>query len=327
MNAGRLASLVLALGALTGPSATGQPASRTVALTFDDLPYVAVSTAYLPAAQRATRDLLGVLAKHRAPALGFVNEIQLEGPDRDARIALLQQWVDRGMLLGNHTYSHPDFNTISIEQFQEEILKGEVVTRRLLASRPSSRLFFRHPMTHTGDTKEKKEAIEKFLTARGYTIAPHTIENSDFVFNRVYARALAKNDHALAGKVRAEYLDFTIDVTAFAESASPKIFGREIAQTLLLHANDLNADCLDELLTRYEARGYRFVTLEQAMADPAYSTPDTMVSAYGPTWLWRWRTSLGMKVSFAGDPEVPAWVTELFNRSFPGGPNPHGRHF
>jgi peptidoglycan/xylan/chitin deacetylase (PgdA/CDA1 family) len=317
-----VASLVLALGcAVAGLSATGQPApSRTVALTFDDLPFVAVSAAYLPTAQRATKDLLGVLAKRRAPAIGFVNEIQLDGPDRDARIALLRQWVDHGMLLGNHTYSHPDFNTISIEQFQDEIVKGEAVTRRLLPSRPSSRLFFRHPMTHTGDTKEKKEAIERFLAARGYTIAPHTIENSDFVFNRVYARALATNDGALAGKVRAEYLDFTIDVTAFAESASPKIFGREIAQTLLLHANDLNADCLDELLARYEARGYRFVTLEQAMADPAYRTPDTMVSAYGPTWLWRWRTSLGLTVSFAGDPEVPAWVTELFNRSFPRRP-------
>jgi peptidoglycan/xylan/chitin deacetylase (PgdA/CDA1 family) len=322
MTTRRLAAPVLLLGcALMGLSANQQPASsRVVALTFDDLPFVAVDAAYLPAARRATTKLLDVLATHRAPAIGFVNEVQLDGPDREARIALLEQWIHRGMLLGNHTYSHPDFNKISIEQFQEEILKGEAVTRRLLESRPSSRLFFRHPMTHTGDTKEKKEAIEKFLAARGYTIAPHTIENSDFVFNRVYARALAKNDRALAGKVRAAYLDFTMDVTAFAESASPKIFGREIAQTLLLHANDLNADCLDDLLTRYEGRGYRFVTLEQAMADPAYSTPDTMVTAYGPTWLWRWRTSLGLKVSFTGDPEVPAWVTELFNRSFSARP-------
>jgi hypothetical protein len=169
-------------------------------------------------------------------------------------------------------------------------------------------------MTHTGDTKEKKEAIEKFLTARGYTIAPHTIENSDFIFNRVYARALAKSDAALATKVREAYLEFTFAATAFAESISPTIFGREIPQTLLLHANDLNVDCLDDLLTRYERRGYRFVTLEQAMADPAYRTPDTLVTAYGPTWLWRWMRSLGMNASFTGDPEVPAWVMELYNR-------------
>ena len=101
--------------------------------------------------------------------------------------------------------------------------------------------------------------------------------------------------------------------TAFAESIAPKIFKREIPQTLLLHANDITADSLDELLTRFEGRGYRFITLEQAMADPAYQTADTMVTSYGPTWLWRWMRTLGIKESFAGDPEPPAWVVEMFN--------------
>jgi peptidoglycan/xylan/chitin deacetylase (PgdA/CDA1 family) len=291
------------------------PLGRAVALTFDDLPYVAIGSSYLPGAQRATSSLLKILARHRAPAIGFVNEIQLRGSvDREARIALLRQWIDRGMLLGNHTYSHPDFNTLSVEQFQEEIVKGEEVTRRLLAARPGAPLFFRHPMTHTGDTKDKKEAIETFLAARGYRIAPHTIENSDFVFNRVYAHAVAKRDTALAMKVRDAYLDFTIAATAFAETISPKIFGREISQTLLLHANNLNADTLDELLKRYESRGYRFITLEEAMTDPAYKTPDTLVSNFGPTWLWRWNKSLGVNVSFASDPEPPVWVTEMFKK-------------
>ncbi len=285
-----------------------------MALTFDDLPYVAVSSSYLPAAQRVTSRLLDILKKHRAPAIGFVNEAQLRGGERVDRIALLKQWIDQGMLLGNHTFSHPDFNTVSIERFQDEILQGEVETRRLLAARPGSRLFFRHPMTHTGDTKEKKEAIEQFLKERGYTIAPHTIENSDFIFNRVYARARAKSDNGLSKKLRETYLDHTMAATAFAEAISPQIFSREIPQTLLLHANDITADALDELLTRYESRGYRFITLEQAMEDPAYKTPDTLVSSSGPTWFWRWARTLGIKVSGEGDPEVPPWVTDLFNR-------------
>ena len=296
------------------------PTSRQIALTFDDLPYVQVASSYLPAAQRVTSDILKTLARHGAPAIGFVNEVQLQGPERDARTALLRQWIDHGHSLGNHTYSHPDFNTVSIERFQEEIVHGETVTRELMKARLRSsggnaaRLFFRHPMTHTGDTREKKEAIETFLGERGYTIAPHTIENSDFIFNRVYARARVTNDNALATTVRDTYLEHTMGASTFAEAISPKIFNREIPQTLLLHANDITADSLDELLTRYESRGYRFITLEQAMADPAYKTPDTLVSSHGPTWFWRWARSLGIKVSGAGDPEVPAWVMELFNR-------------
>jgi len=45
------------------------------------------------------------------------------------------------------------------------------------------------------------------------------------------------------------------------------MFGREITQILLIHANDINTDCPDELLKRLAARGYRFVTLDQAMED------------------------------------------------------------
>jgi peptidoglycan/xylan/chitin deacetylase (PgdA/CDA1 family) len=314
------ATLMALAIALAGPALVDTRAGaqtspgRAVALTFDDLPYVAVAVAYLPAAQRATATILDVLAKHRAPAVGFVNEQQLSAPDREARIALLQQWIDRGMTLGNHTFSHPDFNTVSIERFQDEIVRGEAVIRPLMKVHPSRTLFFRHPMTHTGDTKEKKEAIEAFLRGKGYTIAPHTIENSDFVFNRVYVRARQAKDDALAAKVRAAYLEHTIATTAFAEAIAPKIFNREIPQTLLLHANDLTAEALDELLTQYEGRGYRFVTLEQVMADAAYQTPDKVVSSYGPSWLWRWAKSMGATASFAGDPEPPAWVVEMFNR-------------
>jgi hypothetical protein len=116
-------------------------------------------------------------------------------------------------------------------------------------------------------------------------------------------------------KLRDAYLDFTLAATEFAEKVSPQIFGREIPQTLLIHANDLNADCLEELLQRLKKRGYRFITLDEAMADAAYQTKDTNVSRNGPTWLWRWMRSKGMNVSFKDDPEVPSWVMEMFRQN------------
>jgi peptidoglycan/xylan/chitin deacetylase (PgdA/CDA1 family) len=289
--------------------------SRLMAVTFDDLPYVAVKQQDLPSAQRATKEILRVLQTHRVPVVAFVNEDKLlVAGGVDARIALLQQWVDAGMILGNHTYSHPDFNTLTIQQFQDEIIKGEVITRRLMQSRQPYQLYFRHPQTHTGDTQAKKEAIENFLAARGYKVTPHTIDNVDFIFNVCYVHALHNKDAAMAKRLRETYLNFTIAVTEFAERISQHIFGREITQTLLLHANDINADCLDEMLRRFAARGYRLVTLDEAMSDPIYQTKDTYVGKYGPTWLWRWMKSKGMEVSFKDDPEPPEWVMELFKR-------------
>src|ERR1044072_5525405 len=90
-------------------TAHAQTPTRTMAVTFDDLPYVRMSDApYLPSARKATAKILSTLKKHKVPAVAFVNEAQLDyGNDRDARIDLLRDWVKNGMILGNHTYSHP----------------------------------------------------------------------------------------------------------------------------------------------------------------------------------------------------------------------------
>jgi peptidoglycan/xylan/chitin deacetylase (PgdA/CDA1 family) len=312
MKLGILIAILLVSYSISAQSVRPQ---RTMAVTIDDLPYVTIDAPYLPNAQRATKEILRVLAKHKAPVVGFVNESQLEpAAERAARIALLKQWVATGALLGNHTYSHTDLNQLTVEQFEKEIIKGDVVTLELMKTRRPYQLYFRYPGTHTGDTPEKKAAIEQFLAARGYKVTPHTLENSDFVFNLPYAQAIHRKDLAQAKRLRDAYLDFSMAATQFAENISPQMFGREIPQILLIHANDLNAEALDELLTRFEARGYRFVSLDQAMADPAYQSRDTWVGKMGPTWFVRWSVSKNLNLSFRADPDPPQWVMDLYNQ-------------
>jgi hypothetical protein len=135
------------------------------------------------------------------------------------------------------------------------------------------------------------------------------------MFNVPYVRALRDKDDATAKRLRQTYLDFTMAATEFAERISPEVFGREIPQVLLVHANAINRDCLEEMLTRFTARGYSFITLDKAMSDSAYETKDTYVGKTGPTWLWRWMKSKGMNVSFDGDPEQPSWVTDMYNQT------------
>jgi peptidoglycan/xylan/chitin deacetylase (PgdA/CDA1 family) len=269
--------------------------------------------------RRITAKIIGTLHSHRAPAVGFVNEGKLDrAGETGARIGLLQQWVDAGLVLGNHTYSHRDFNTATVEQFEDEIVKGEPVTRRLMASREPYPRFFRHPQTHTGDTAAKKEAIERFLASKGYTVAPHAIDTSDFIFNVGYTRALRAGDRRTATRLRDAYLEFAVAATAFAERITSQIFSRDIPQTMLLHANDIGADTLEDLLSRLEARGYEFITLETAMADAAYQTRDTVVTTFGPSWLWRWTKSKSLTISFAEDPDPPEWVMSLYRRGLEG---------
>jgi peptidoglycan/xylan/chitin deacetylase (PgdA/CDA1 family) len=244
------------------------------------------------------------------PAVGFVNEQKLDAPvaqERDARTALLRRWVDAGHVLGNHTFSHRDANALTAEAYLAEVDKGEVVTKRLMLARRPYTLYFRHPMTHTGDTAGKKAAITQGLASRGYTIAPHTIENSDYLFDLLYA----DGDAAARAKLAEAYLAHTMAATAFAESKARELFGRDdVPQTLLIHTMAINVDHLDALLGQLRARGYRFITLDEAMKDEAYLTPDVFVGRQGPTWLFRWSRTIAPASDFRGDPDVPAWVME-----------------
>lgn len=295
-----------------------EPAARTLAITIDDLPYIpgqgqATAAGSLADARRATEAILGALARHKAPAVGFVNEVRLQMPDeRDARVALLKRWVDAGMVLGNHTFSHPRLQDTPPERYQDEIVRGDVVTRQLMEGKGAP-LFFRYPYNSTGPTKEIKEGIQAFLRARGYRLAPFTVEHADYIFDRIRSAAREKGDRELEARNRSAYLAHLDTMLDFAERLSRETFGREIPQVFLIHASDLNADCLDEMLAKMEKRGYRFVSLEEALKDPAYSTPDEYVGPAGISWLHRWSVSLGLPMKLRDEPDPPKWVLDLYN--------------
>lgn len=283
---------------------------RAVALTFDDLPEALDGLVRMT---RNTPELLRTLKLHRAPAIGFVNEAKLHAPGEiDARTAVLKQWVDAGMILGNHTFSHLRLFTTPLATYEENVINGEVITRRLMSRHRPYELYFRHPYTSTGPNKEVKDAFEKFLRERGYKVAPFTIENSDYIFNRLYADARRGNDTELMERLRKTYLDYNDAQFEFFERLSNEMFGREISQILLIHANDINADCLDQMLKRLEARGYRFVALDQALEDKAYTTRDDYIGPNGPSWLHRWTVSVGLKMKLTEEPDPPKWVLDMF---------------
>ena len=106
-------------------------AQRQIAITFDDLVFVPNDD--IRQIETLTKKLLTTLKKNKVPAIGFVNEGKLNKPNEiEARTAILQMWIDTGFELGNHTYSHIDMYKATPEEFQKDLLSGEVVTKKLL---------------------------------------------------------------------------------------------------------------------------------------------------------------------------------------------------
>src|SRR5687768_1372829 len=144
---------------------------REVALTFDDLPGVAMLRSDRCNARvysAMNKSLVAGLTKHRIPATGLVTESQLCGSKEKDLAAILELWLDAGFDLGNHSYSHRDLNNTPLKAYEADVIRGELVTRRVLRARGKKLRYFRHPFLHAGNTVEKKVAFEKFLAGRGY---------------------------------------------------------------------------------------------------------------------------------------------------------------
>jgi len=302
------ATSFLAIAAAASPS-------RSVAITFDDLP---AAGARNPDEDRALttadiRDIntsiLATLRAHHVPAIGFVNERGVSAyPDGTARREILEQWIAAGMELGNHTYSHADFNTLSIEQFRAEVERGEASIAPLLSKAGKKLSYFRFPMNHTGDTAAKRDVAARYLAGRGYEIATCTIDTEDFAFERAYRVMLSKGDAKAADRLRKDYLRYTAEEIDYYAGLHRQLFGRETAHVLILHVNRINGEVLEDILRLFEERGYRFVTLAEAQADAAFRTPNTLVTKFGPMWGYRWARALGAKIDGSKESEPPEWV-------------------
>jgi peptidoglycan/xylan/chitin deacetylase (PgdA/CDA1 family) len=273
--------------------------AREVAITIDDLPRGGDAQISAQADRKMTVKLLQPFQRDHIPLIGFVNECH-----RTAEVqSILRLWAKAGADLGNHTCSHLDLNDTSATAFEENIVKGEVITSSTLGHRP---VYFRYPFLHAGKDAGTKGSIQDFLQTRGYRNAPVTLDNSDYMFAALYAKDLAAGDTTKAKLLIPVYLAYMESIFDFFEKRSIEVTGHEIKQILLIHASQLNADTMPDLLAMMRRRNYTFISLERALQDPAYQLPETYVGPGGFSWIYRWSITKGMKPK--GEPDEPEWV-------------------
>ncbi len=290
-------------------SSFGQTKQRTIAVTIDDLPVVSIRKD-LKNRQEITKKLLAHITKSRVPAIGFVNENKLyNGADRDeAQIDLLRSWLDAGLELGNHTFSHKSADAIEVNTYQDDILRGEIITKELLKAKNREIRFFRHPFLQTGSKMEVKTAIYRFLSEHDYIVAPVSIDNSDWIFSLAYDKAFDTGDRKLMKRIGDAYVPYLESKMDYWERQSVKLFGRETSQILLIHANFINSDYFDDIARMLEKRRYRFVSLKDALKDEAYLLPDNFTRRAGISWLHRWALDRGKEFVLPNEPKTPDFV-------------------
>ena len=286
-------------------------AQKKVAVTFDDLPFACMCETQ-EEKNALTDKLISTFKTHNIPVLGFVNEQKLHtnGLADPAKVALIQRWLDARLELGNHGYNHVNITEIPLDEYKQEILKGEKISRELSRKAKMPFRYFRHPYLSPGNTLAIRKELDVFLKQNKYKIAPNTITYQDYTFSDAYEMALKLGDTETAKKIREAYIPYTISQFEAAEKQSDDLFSRQVNQILMVHANMLNADAFGDVAAALKNRGYSFISTDEALKDPAYSRPDTTQGRAGVTWLSRWASEMGKTNRYDRMP-VPQFVNDF----------------
>lgn len=296
---------------LVAPAAFAQTPSRAVALTFDDLPFVYPSGEEARSARKrallASRRIQQALARHHAPATGFVTEEKLNELG-DAGIRILRMWNHGSFELANHGFSHGDSNSMTLAEIEQEVVRGAILSGQLARKAGRSLRFFRFPFNHVGDTHDKRVAVEQLLAKHGYRLAASTIDTSDYLFGQAYERAIAMKDGAMRRRIEQAYLAHTRQQIQYYSDLNAKVLGYRPPEIIVLHMNSLNAAVVDRLLRTFKELDYRFVSLSEAQSDPAYQRPPAYATRFGPMWGYRWARERGVKVDGRLEKEPLPWI-------------------
>jgi peptidoglycan/xylan/chitin deacetylase (PgdA/CDA1 family) len=258
--------------------------SQQIAFTWDDLP----AHGALPAGETRVdiaRKLIAAMNEaHMPPAYGFVNGVQTEREPLSTPV--LKMWRDAGLPLGNHTWSHPNLNQISLEDWQLDLLKNEPLLKKYMGD--GDWHWLRFPYLGEGETAEKRAAERKFLVQHGYRVATVTMNFADYAYNEPYARCVQKNDSAAISRLETSYLDAAGAASDYSRGLATTLYGHDIPYVLLMHVGAFDARMLPRLLKLYRDKGFSFITLQQAENDPFYKNdldlslppaPDTLEEA------------------------------------------------
>ena len=280
MRWGFAAALLLGAWASNAQKAAPADAPLQVAFTFDDLPAHGPLPPHMARPQVVKSIVATLKRENMPPVYGFVNGFRVA--KYPYQIHILQAWRAAGNPLGNHTWSHPEFDKLTVAQYEANIERNEPLLRKLAPA--SEWHWFRFPFLEEGNTVEKREELRAWLAQRGYRIAEVSMDFQDYNWNDTYARCAVKHDDAAIGSLHDSYLAAADESIQVYRQIAHILYQRDVPYVLLLHVGAFDARMLPELIGLFRSRGFAFVTLEQAMADPIYSFDPKVPAPQGNTF-------------------------------------------
>ena len=191
-----------------------------------------------------------------------------KGKESEKGRYLLESWDDRGHLIANHTYSHPNYNNerVDFESFAKEIVRNDAIINK----HDNYTKLFRFPYLKEGNTPKKIDSIRKFLKSKNYKNGYVTIDASDWYIDSRLLKRLRQNANADITAYRDYYLNHLWEKAQYYERLSYEMNGRHINHTLLLHHNLAAALFMDDLIKMFKEKGWQVISAKEAYTDPIF---------------------------------------------------------
>ena len=300
--------LLFLLSSFALPTLLAQPTViKHAALTMDNMP-VAGKEVNVMWVQGFNYAGAKALAQSKMPMVGFANEKNLIAPsEKDIREAVIGTWLDSGMEMGNGTFSAvPLSKAKSAKWFIDDIKYGERVLSRLAEDYDTTLRYFRYPDMDLSAPSEKIDSVNYFLNKQGYTPVTATIRFEDEFFNTPYINSKIERDTMLVRYIGERYLEYVKATLDFYEQQAKENFTRQITHIISIRCSEINNDMLGYMMYIMWQRGYRFVSLDQALADPLYRKhlPDR----YRGGFFWDY----AVDVSHSEAPSAGAMIKALY---------------
>lgn len=214
----------LAMEACQGIS-QGRTSEKIVALTFDDGPN-----------KEYTREILSILENYNIKAGFFI-----KGKYAKIDPELVKEIFEKGHIIGNHSFSHPNFIHISEQEIKEEIKKTSEIIYKITGEHP---IFFRPPFGACSPL------MIEILREKNYQIITWSAMTNDW--DPVTAEHIAQDILRRVGPGGIIGL----------HDGCPSMMGGDRSQTV---------KALPKIIKELRNRGYRFASLDDLLNISAYS--------------------------------------------------------
>jgi peptidoglycan/xylan/chitin deacetylase (PgdA/CDA1 family) len=241
---------------------------RRLALTIDDVPYESSASLGIKIVRRVNEILRGA-GGIKVVAFAIASRVS---PATKSQLDFL---LEGGHGIGNHSFAHRPLHSISLGEFQRDIISAD----ETLKSWMGVDRYYRYPLLQTGNSRWKRDGARRTLSGRGYTPVWATVDPPDYSWYETTAAT------SVAGWHIRRCVETVLLWCEHYDALAQRLMRRRVDHVLALHLSPLLPALLEQLLPVLVQNGWEYISIREALEDPIYALSDRRVGLSGVSWV------------------------------------------